>query len=92
MGSGIYYYWQIIKRLGCYRAHGIELQDNRQIKLYNEKGEYIEGGVLHSYFISNWLTTIIVDGQRRYVLLIFPDMLSKNDYRHLRIGLKKYSH
>ncbi len=88
--SWLYHYWQMLKHLGRYQAQGIELLKNRNVKLYKQDGEFIDNGNVTNFFISTWIITIIVHGTRRYVLLVFPMMLSADEYRHLRIGLKRY--
>lgn len=72
-------------------VHGVYFQtDGVTIQALNAKGKAIDFGEAVGGFASPLLSTLIIQnaGGAAHTVLIMPDSLDKNPYRHFRIRLK----
>jgi hypothetical protein len=71
---------------------GIELDVDHAVCLTDRAGRRIEGALQHDSYVGALLTTIVVrpQGKRRLrSTAILPDMLPSDDFRRLRVLLRK---
>jgi hypothetical protein len=73
------------------RAAGLKLDRAGRIEVRTRDGRTMKGRVLDGSFVAPWFTTVRWkpdDGHLSRTIAVLPDMLSGDDFRHLRVLLK----
>lgn len=80
-------------RFERFQYYQLKKINNKQWILESPKGEIFEGRLQGDSLVCRWFCIIILKSKSQLAtkkILIFPDMLSKKDYHHLKLQIKGY--
>lgn len=67
---------------------GVVIRKKQEVIVLDSNGNDADLGSIIYCFVSPLLSTMVINGnQRRYYVLVMPDSLPPNKFRHLRIHL-----
>lgn len=87
---GVYLYATALLRSGG-AIVGLEIRDDDALSIQTRRGEWREGRLLGSTFVSPYLTILNIGTEGRFLarhVVIMPDGVDAEDFRRLRVRLR----